>query len=114
MQFWTGVSGGLAAAALLLQLWFASYAHDMQLMYRDFSAAALPATTKLVLHPGWAWGMPVVIAILLGTMLTIRGRRPALARMLAIVAAVAAIAIFAMSYWASQAPIHALAGNIRE
>ena len=112
MQFWTGVSSGLAAAALMLQLWFASHAHDMQLMYRDFRAA-VPATTKLVLHPGWAWGMPVVIAVLLGTMLTIRGRRPALARTLTIVAAVAAIAIFAMSYWASQAPIRALAGNIK-
>lgn len=113
MQFWTGVGSGLAAATLLLQLWFASHAHDMQLMYRDFRAA-LPATTRLVLHPGWAWGMPVVIAVLLGTTLTMRSRRPALARTLAIVAAVAAIAIFAMSYWASQAPIHALAGNIRE
>ncbi len=113
MQFWTGVSGRLAAAALLLQLWFANHAHEMQLMYRDFRAA-LPATTKLVLHPGWAWGMPIVIAVLLGTMLTIRGRRPVLARTLAIVAAVAAIAIFAMSYLASQAPIHALAGNISE
>lgn len=113
MQFWTGVSGGFAAAALLLQLWFASHAHSLQLMYRDFRAA-VPTTTRLVLHPMWAWGTPLLITVLLGWMLTVRTRRPMLARNLALITAVAAVAIFAVSYWASQAPIHALAGNIRD
>jgi hypothetical protein len=112
MQFWTGVCSGFAAAALLLQLWFASHAQDMQLMYRDFRAA-VPAVTRLVLHPVWAWGTPVMIAVLLGLLVTMRTRRPTLARNLAIATAVVAVAVFAVSYWASQAPIHALAGNIR-
>ncbi len=113
MQFWTGFGGGLAAAALLLQLWFANHAQDMQRMYRDFGSA-LPGVTRLVLHPVWVWGTPIVIIALLGWMMAVRIQRPARARNLAIVAAVAAIAIFAISYWASQAPIYALAGNIRD
>lgn len=112
MQFWTGVSGGFASAALLLQFWFASQAESMQLMYRDFGGT-LPTTTRLVLHPAWAWGMPVVLVGLLGGILALRTRRPARAQTLAIITAIVAVIIFATSYWASQHHL-SLAGTIRD
>lgn len=106
--FVDGIGATLALLAALALLEFANVGGTAAELYRD-QLRGVPVWTRLVLHPGWRFGAP-----LLGVVVAIRailppppGRHGILA--IGLAAAVLAIA----SYVALYQPIFALAGTIR-
>jgi len=107
-SFAHGVVTGIAAAAVLVQVFLAWELASFREMYKDFGGT-LPAATKIVLTSGWRLGVPVVSAIAIVALIVRRPRIawPYLAAALVIVAATLA------TWWLARAPLYELAGNIR-
>jgi hypothetical protein len=113
MQFGLGVLTGVTASAAAVQLWFARGADDYREMYRDFGGP-VPTLTKLVLHPIWVWGLPLLALAMVAGVIKLRTTRAALAQRLAVVTCIAMVGVLVLTYWESTAPIRQLAGAIRD
>ena len=106
-DFWAGVGAGVAGAAIAVHFWLAVVFDGMRRTYADFGGS-IPASTRLVLSATWRWGIPGagIVALLLVSRRA-RGAWPYGA--LAIVLVLTAVA----TYLLAQAPLYALAGNIK-
>jgi hypothetical protein len=106
--YWNGVLAGVAAAAVLAQLWLAVELCGYPGMYAQFGGK-LPALTRLAISPLWRWAAPLLGTSEVGVLLW---RRPASTRLHGLVAGLLVAAVIATWYFA-QAPLNALAEKIR-
>jgi hypothetical protein len=107
-SFADGVITGIAAAAVLVQLFLAWELGSFSRMYKDFGGQ-LPAATRLVLTSGWRLGLPGVGAAAIAALIV---RRPRASWPYVVVALVIVAATLA-TWWFARMPLYELAGNIR-
>jgi len=112
--FGAGLATGFALAALLVQAYFIHAVGPYRQMYREFSSAELasvvPWLTAFVISPAWLWTVPVVGAI--GIAAVVWRRPRALWPYLVVAGALVATVVVTWVFF--DAPISALAGNIKE
>jgi hypothetical protein len=114
--FGAGLATGFALAALLVQAYFIHAVTPYRQMYREFVGAEmwvhgqpLPPLTALVISPVWLWGVPVAGA--LGIAAVVWRRPRALWPYLVVAGALVATVVVTWAFF--DAPIAALAGNIK-
>jgi hypothetical protein len=106
--FVLGIVTGLAAAAVLVHVWFATLLGDMRAAYAELGGP-IPGITRLVITPLWLWGVPVLGALSVAALIARRPRRVG-----PYVATCALLAItLALTWHFSQAPITELAGQVK-
>ncbi|MDQ3366381.1 MAG: hypothetical protein M3680_13230 [Myxococcota bacterium] len=106
LTYGDGLGAGVAALAIAAAWYLAVASLRLGAMYADFGDVALPAITRVVLHPAWLYGVPIA---LVSAFVVLHLRRP---RHGLVGLALAAITIDLVWYWAAWAPIHALAGKL--
>jgi hypothetical protein len=109
-SFFSGMLTGVAAAAVVVQIWFAVLLAPLRETYSELNATAIPPLTAIVISRAWQIGVPLAGA---AVVLALIGRRPsrlgpylACAMMLAMTCAV--------TWWCSQSPLRALAEGIND
>jgi hypothetical protein len=107
-DFWAGVGAGVAGAAIAVHLWLAVLFDGMRHTYADFGGS-IPASTRLVLSATWRWGIPGAGVVALSLLVSRRARSAWPYGVLAIVLVLTAVA----TYLLAEAPLYALAGNIK-
>lgn len=111
--FGAGLATGFALAALLVQTYFIHAVGPYRQMYREFSGAELasvvPPLTALVISPAWLWTVPVAGAF--GIAAVVWRRPRALWPYLLVAGALVATVVVTWAFF--DAPISALAGNIK-
>lgn len=107
LGFADGLGAGIAAIAVIALVYFSTHADAFAGMYRDFGGR-LPRLTRLVLHPAWTVGVPLVVVLLAGACIAVRPRF----RYAMIAIAALALGALAVTYLGAYQPIWALAGNI--
>ena len=107
-SFFDGVVTGVAAAAVLVQLFLAWELASFREMYKDLGGQ-LPAATRLVLTSAWRWGVPAAGLVAIVVLVV---RRPRAAWPYLVVALVIVAATFA-TWWLARMPVYELAGAIR-
>lgn len=108
LTFVDGIGVGIGALILLPLCYFAVRHGDYDAMYRDLQASRLPALTRLVLHPAFAYGAPLVLGGGLGLALWQRPNR-----WLIFAIGAAALVVTILAFYGAYLPIGQLAGNIR-
>ena len=116
--FGAGLATGFALATLLVQVYFIHAVAPYRQMYREFTAGAemwihgqtLSPLTALVISPAWLWSVPAAGALALAALVWRRPR--ALWPYLVVAAALATTVVVTWAFF--DAPITALAGNIKE
>jgi hypothetical protein len=106
--FARGALTGVAASAVLVQIWLAVELAPMRAMYDQFTGS-LPALTSLVISPYWLWGAPGAGAIAVA--LLARRRPPGL--VIYLLTALALVLVVAATWRFANAPLHELADAIR-
>ena len=112
MQFGVGVLTGISATVAAVQLWFANAGGDYREMYKNFGGK-VPTLTSLVLNPGWLWGMPLLVIVMVVGVVVTRRARPAFAQRLAMAACVTSVVLLGVTYRQATAPLFEVAGAIR-
>ena len=106
--FARGVLTGVAASAVLAQIWLAVELAPMRAMYGELDGS-LPALTSLVISPYWLWGVPGLGAI---GVAALARRRPVGLAIYALTAL--ALALLVAATWRfANAPLHELADKIQ-
>jgi len=101
-----GIGAALGGLALVVLVWVGLRGGDIAAMYAELRGA-VPAITRLVLHPAWRLGVPAVVLFAL-VLAHVRGRH----RLAVIAVGLAATALAITTYAALYYPLWALAGNI--
>lgn len=102
-----GVGAGIATLAIIAAFWLAHATRTLGVTYAVIGDLAVPAITRVVLHPVWTFGVPAALA---AALVVAHLRRP---RHALVGLAVVAVLVDAGWYYAAWAPVFELAGNIR-
>ncbi len=108
--FAQGMATGIAMAAIAVHLALVAMGGNLGAMYRDFGTLELPLMTRVALSDAWRFGVPLVGGVAIGMLIVRRPRSFALY----VAIAVALVAATAITWWYPTAPLHALAGNIKD
>jgi hypothetical protein len=111
-SFANGLFTGIAAAAVLVHVWFAVLLAPLRETYAEFTDSAsqiVPCLTWAMIHPAWLWGVPAVGAALVVALIV---RRPA--RRGPYIACAALLLVTLVATWVlTQTPLRRLADDIR-
>lgn len=114
MSYWGGFFTGIVAVACCVLAGFAAtLGPSFAVMYADFGAVEMPASTRLVLSPAWA---PAILTAVVAAALMVNLRWPwsLLSRTITLaVIALVALALVAFTTVAAYLPITEVAGDIR-
>jgi hypothetical protein len=108
-SYFTGLLTGLAAAAVVVHLWFAVLLAPLRDTYAELGADTIPPLTKVVISPIWLWGIPVAAGALVAGLIATRPRRLGPYAACALMLATTVVA----TWWCSQSPLREMADAIK-